>query len=169
MSLTQAEFDALKASADALAANVEESRVATNATAAKARLAITGLAAAGTDAEAVLAQTAIDQARTNEAKAAATTLQAQVETLRPRPWWELWPEGPISPSRPLAKPNRAITFYHRDGTPFSPQPLLDSAGQPRVITWTMYVVERVSNLLKVLDREGTVNDWFVKAQDVQPA
>ena len=78
-------------------------------------------------------------------------------------WWESWPEGLISPSRALLKPNRVMTFYHADGTIYSPQPLLVP------VTWTMWVNERRGRLLRVYDQLGTVNDWYVNAADVQPA
>jgi len=81
----------------------------------------------------------------------------------PPQWWELWPEGIINPPRPLKIPNKVMTFYKRDGQPFNPQPLT------RVVNWTMQVVERRANLLNIFDQAGDVSDWFVRAQDVQPA
>ena len=79
-------------------------------------------------------------------------------------WWQAWPDGVYpSPGRPLAAPNKVMTFYHADGAPFVPQPITAP------VTWTMWVVEKRGNLLNVLDKAGTANDWFVKAQDVTPA
>ena len=80
----------------------------------------------------------------------------------PAPWWASWPEGVINPARPLAVPNRVVTFYHDTGAPFVP-------ALTRNVTWAMLVTERRGNLLRVLDQAGTVNDWYVKAEDVQPA
>ena len=115
---------------------------------------------ADADSSVILANAAKTAAGT--ALTAATTVQARVLTLKPQDWWELWPEGVISPARPLAKPNKVMTFYRRDGTLFNPQPLT------AVVTWTMWVVERRGDLLNVRDQAGDINDWFVKAQEVQP-
>jgi hypothetical protein len=46
---------------------------------------------------------------------------------------------------------------------FNPQPI------SRVVDWHMWVVERNGNLLLVFDQAGEVSDWWVKAEDVQPA
>lgn len=86
------------------------------------------------------------------------------ETPEPPAWWELWPEGVISPARNLQPPNKVLTFYHRDSTPFVPSPLRPE----RPVTWIMQATERVGRLLRVVDQTGTVNDWYVDALDVLP-
>lgn len=72
-------------------------------------------------------------------------------------WWEL-----RVPPYKLRAPNAVIEFFHADGTPFSPR-------LTRNVTWEMDVLERRNALLKVLDRTGEANDWWVRAADVQPA
>lgn len=90
----------------------------------------------------------------------------------PPKWFESWPMGPLEPPRTLANPNAIITFYRRDGLPFSPQPLLNAQGQPRAVTWEMQATEHILvgglDLLRVLDLAGDANDWYVRAVDVLP-
>lgn len=108
---------------------------------------------------------------TEEERRTVRAVIAQLQTaaisldalLAPPPWWQAWPAGVISPPRPLAIPNRVMTFLHDNGTPFSPQPLT------RPVTWTMLVTERRGNLLRVLDQAGTDQDFYVRAEDVAPA
>lgn len=90
----------------------------------------------------------------------------------PPRWFELWPTGVLNPARLLKAPGTALTFYRRDGSPMVPQPLLDAAGQPRVVTWQMSASEHIvvggRDLLRVVDRAGDADDWYVRALDVQP-
>lgn len=102
----------------------------------------------------------------------AALAQAILDKVRPGAWYTLWPIGVLTPPRTLAAPGKALTFYKRDFTPMSPQPLLDASGQPRVITWTMSATEHVVvtgvHLLRVVDLAGTEGDWYVAAMDVSP-
>lgn len=85
------------------------------------------------------------------------------EVLDSKRWWNAWPQGVITPHRPLKNPKAQVTFYRRDGTAFNPQPL---AG---IVDWTMWVEARNGNLLKVYGKpEGEDNDWWVRAENVQP-
>lgn len=90
----------------------------------------------------------------------------------PPPYYTTWPMGVLEPTRTLAAPGRVVDFFKRDGQPFVPYPLRDAAGNPRPITWPMQASEHVVvggvHLLRVLDREGTDNDWYVRAADVTP-
>lgn len=78
-------------------------------------------------------------------------------------WWQQLPENvPLPKGRyQLKNPNANIQFFHQDGTAFVP-PLI------KKITWAMDVTFRKDNMLLVNDVAGTVNDWWVKAQDVEP-
>jgi len=77
-------------------------------------------------------------------------------------WWELLPEGRLIPTITIPAPNRVMTFYRIDDTPFSPQPIT------AIITWAMIAVERHGHLLNVLDRAGLETDLYVRAEDVPP-
>lgn len=78
----------------------------------------------------------------------------------PANWWEAWPDGVYpAPGRPLAVPNRVIQFVTESGV----------ALLTKEVTWTMWVVEKRGNLLKVFDRAEPLVDWWVRAADVTPA
>lgn len=93
-------------------------------------------------------------------------------TPAPPRWFETWPMGVLDPMRTLANPNAVITFYRRTGVPFSPQPLLDASGSPRKVEWEMQASEHVLvggfDLLRVVDKAGDTDDWYVRALDVLP-
>jgi hypothetical protein len=87
-----------------------------------------------------------------------------VETPTPGPaaaWWEAWPAGEITPMRQLKAPNRRLEFFHADGTAFTPAKTVH-------VTWVMDVNERQGGLLRVFDQTGTDNDWYVRAEEVEP-
>lgn len=80
--------------------------------------------------------------------------------VEPAPWWHAWPDGAYTlPGRPLAIPNRVMQFYTEHGV----------ALLTRNVTWTMWVVEKRGDLLKVFDQQEPLVDWWVRASEVSPA
>lgn len=69
-------------------------------------------------------------------------------------WWKVKPVPFTIPPQ-----NRVITFYHQDNTPFAP-------AVTRNVTWVMNVSAVSGDMLLVADRDGTVNDWWVRAAEV---
>lgn len=74
-------------------------------------------------------------------------------------WW-----ARLTPPYKLAATGRVVPFYNADGTPRTVAPTARAAtGQ-----WDVFAVN--GSLLRVTDfRDSTKSDWWVRAQDVQPA
>jgi len=75
-------------------------------------------------------------------------------------WWELLPEGRLNPTVTIPAPNRVLTFYRLDDTPFVPQPFT------AIVTWSLVAVERHGHLFNVFDKAGLETDWYCRAEDL---
>lgn len=91
-----------------------------------------------------------------------TRIDAALAALEGQPanWWDAWPQGEIKPSRKLKATGRTVTIYKADGV---------TVITTRAQTSQWDVSARAGNLLRVYDQVGDLNDWWVQAQDVEPA